>query len=121
MLNISAQGYAAKGSAREWLVRRSASTLSSSKQTKGGVSSFAYQGTNSHATIGALKLIQASLYHSQLTWERQKFWYQVHSPPPDVQDPCGPELCACAPRLGKSCRKHSLPVVAGDGNQDGTP
>ena len=102
-------------------MRRSASTLSSSKQTKGGVSSFAYQGTNSHATIGALKLIQASLYHSQLTWERQRFWYQVHNPPFYAQDPCGPELFACAPRLGTSCWEHSLPVVAKDSVEAGTP
>ena len=93
-MKASVQGYAAKGSAREWLVRRSASTLPSSKQTKGGVSSFAYQGTNSHATIGALKHIQANLYHSQMTWERQKFWFQVHNPSSDVLGP----FCA---RMGR--------------------
>ena len=84
-------------------MRRSAAALSGGKQTKGGVSSFAYQGTNSHATIGPLKLIQANLYHSQLNWERQRFWFQVHNPPLDVQDPFVQRyLLPCPPALGLS-------------------
>ena len=89
-------------------MRRSASTLPSSQQTKGGVSSFAYQGTNSHVTIGALRLIQANLYHSQLMWERQRFWFQVHIPTLYVQDPFVPGQGACFPSLETGWREHSL-------------
>ena len=71
------QGYAAKGNARGWLARRTASTLPSDEHCKGGVSSFAYQGTNSHVIVGAPQHCHALVERPQRFYEQRKYWFQV--------------------------------------------
>ena len=71
------QSYAAKNDARGWLVRRTATTLPFSKRGKAAVSSFAYQGTNSHVIVGAPQGCHALVNRPQRFWDHRKFWFQV--------------------------------------------
>ena len=71
------QSYAAKNDARGWLARRTATTLPLSEGGKGAVSSFAYQGTNSHVIVGAPQGYHALVNRPQRFWDHRKFWFQV--------------------------------------------
>ncbi len=51
---------------------------------KGGVSSFAYQGTNSHVTVGAPQHCHALVVCPQRFWDLRKFWFQVRTPPQSI-------------------------------------
>ena len=84
MLPLLAQTYSAKGNARGWLTRRAASTTTSDDGGKGGVSSFAYQGTNSHVTVGAPQHCHALVVCPQRFWDLRKFWFQVRTPPQSI-------------------------------------
>jgi len=73
------QSYSTNSEARGWLTRRAASTLPFVDNSKGGVSSFAYQGTNSHVTVGAMQHCHALVERPQRFWDHRKFWFQVHN------------------------------------------
>ena len=58
-------------------MRRQPSMLPGASQPLAGVSSFAYQGTNSHVIAGAVgPAVAYEAPRSQL-WHQQRFWYQV--------------------------------------------
>lgn len=71
------QGYASKGTARGWQVRRAASAMPTRDGARAGVSSFAYQGTNSHAIVGGACAFPARVDLRQRQWQRRRFWFQV--------------------------------------------
>ena len=73
---MCAQTQQAQGSKRGWFIRRQTTSLPTSKQPLAGVSSFAYQGTNSHVVAGGLCQAHATI-KSQATWHHRRYWYQV--------------------------------------------
>ncbi len=74
---VLVQGYASKGTSRGWQVRRAASAMPSREGARAGVSSFAYQGTNSHVIVGGTCDSPARVDLRQRQWQRRRFWFQV--------------------------------------------
>ena len=70
------QSHQAQGGKRGWFVRRQASSLPTSIHPVAGVSSFAYQGTNSHLVAGGICQALATVTPETI-WHRRRFWYQV--------------------------------------------
>lgn len=75
------QGSASKCTNRGWLARREATALASPNASEdaiaGGVSSFAYQGTNSHVVLGGMCRHPARVEQPQRHWQHRKFWFQA--------------------------------------------
>ena len=72
------QGQQAQGSKRGWFIRRQATSLPTSAQAVAGVSSFAYQGTNSHVVAATICQTQATV-QARTIWHHRRFWYQVRT------------------------------------------
>lgn len=82
---------------RRWMVRRAVGALPFVFGRKGGVSSFAYQGTNAHVVLGQGQQLREPRALPPLVWLRQRYWYQVSRRNPPMS-PC---------LLGvQSCKNH---------------
>ena len=78
---LHAQGYAEKGESRGWLARRSLGMLPvlapEGAPLCAGVSSFAYQGTNSHVVLRGPARCPARLARPGQLWQRRRYWFQA--------------------------------------------
>ncbi len=77
---IDAQGSASKGTDRGWLARRAVTAMPSSntsEESVAGVSSFAYQGTNSHVILAGMSRQAARVEQPDRQWQHRRFWFQA--------------------------------------------
>ena len=75
------QGHADKAPAtRGWVARRGGGAQPSAEGALAGVSSFAYQGTNSHVVLGGPCAAPARLSRPGHLWQRRRYWFQVRAP-----------------------------------------
>ena len=62
---------------RGWAARRAGGAQPSAEGALAGVSSFAYQGTNSHAVMTGPCAAPARLARPGQLWQRRRYWFQV--------------------------------------------
>lgn len=80
-VNSVFDGHARQPACRGWLARRQpAPMLCSGDQVLGSVSSFAYQGTNSHAVLATTWPVPLAA-PKPWVWQRRRLWYQATSHP----------------------------------------